>query len=662
MTEVPSQIPENLTNPEGTTRLSNMLAERLKQAGNASYKTPDEDDLEYKLVKDRLVTQKRGFLGLGKTPMKIDPDELWTITHAALPQKEAEIYYEAIRRAQLKTYDLPQTEGQTADKIHKEITSNPDKYQLYQLNQRQFIVGKYAALSLLDEIIDEEEAKEKEGMVEVKPYVELSLSVGKTKGKERSINQDNVGYVHPDTPKAAQEKQIPFTEERANQLAKGIILAVADGIGGLKSGEVASGLAITKVADSFIETKSIPYPPNFLEEALIIANQAVYRPEGPEQMGTTLAVALIKGNDLYIAHVGDSRVYLLRNGELSRLTKDHSARERVNSQSPQNFITEAIGIEPELENIIPDKVNGPYPLKKGDQILLCTDGLWGPLKDKAIAKILAESKNPEDAVRRLTEAAQKAGGTDDIGLAVAKVEKLIEGKKVKLQGTQPNPEPAEQSHLLPQIVSQLRQLRKKPEGETYAASWERRDTINELEKKLEELLNLPETREVNFTPLVDLGRQLSGSTDQQVMLLKRLFASVPKELQEELIKKIDFIRENPDKSLELNGFNRLIEKAAGLTEDDNMQIYNARLNYNSALSAYEDALENPETTDEEIINRFKEANTTGVNFIREEEGYYQKIQDYIENLAQQAGIRINYAGNMTGGNLFGNLFEEISQT
>ncbi len=775
MREIPSQIPESLTvqTPDQITRISNMLAEELKQAGDASYKTPEEDKREYDYVRNKIDSRnKKGFLGLGrKRKPEItdivdinDPDELWVITHTLYPKNQAEIAYQTVRKAQVMAVGgkIPEGEEWNAEKIHQTLISDPENYRLDLLNQRQLLFGQHAALPLLLKIMDEVTTPEEEGMVELEPFAKIDLFASKVRGTERSINQDSVGYVHPDTPEAA-----PFTEEKIRNLAKGTILAAADGVGGLRSGEIASNTAIEQVLYKFAQEDMVS-PPEFLVNALNKANKAVYKPEQSERMGTTLVVAIIQGHELYIAHAGDSRVYLLRKGALNRLTTDHSERERTDPRAAQNFITEAIGVEPDLRDVRSDKVHGPYRLEKGDQILLCTDGLWGPLPDNTIAKILSKSKNPEDAVRELIKKAQNAGGTDDIGLAVAKIEELVKGKKVKIEPApnQPTPgEPASIEETIPDerdlvglakpeettiepltypvptepettnpatefvprrmiwknagsdipvqvtgiagtsgdgriyyivegsntalpadelieepenvrarvsdIVLRLRQLvAVTPKEETVTEQENRENEKIDLEAELSQVLNLAEDESiVTFVIENKHSNNLDSfrfpferwnysaekpPSDQQIALLKRMFASAPQDLQESLSNYMKGIQEgqssNEDESSTID---RIIKEADA--DRSFIPLQDKALNeyYNAAIE-YISILRNPQSTQEEIIQAFKNGIKTTITYLKLNNLIEQHKKDYLEDLAQKAGLKINY-----GKNLSNNLLEEI---
>jgi PPM family protein phosphatase len=214
-------------------------------------------------------------------------------------------------------------------------------------------------------------------------------------------------------------------QRQANEdsyFAKPPLFAVADGMGGAQAGEVASRIAAgafergPRNDDASAEGQ--------LEEIAQQANRKIHRLAQEDSsragMGTTLTAALVKNDEVAFGHVGDSRAYLLRNGELKRLTKDHSLVEELRRQGrlteeqaeehPQrSIITRALGPEPSV-NV--DTMT--FPARDGDVFLLCSDGLTTMVSDDEIRDILVNSKNLRNAVNRLVEAANRGGGRDNI--------------------------------------------------------------------------------------------------------------------------------------------------------------------------------------------------------------------------------------------------------
>jgi PPM family protein phosphatase len=208
------------------------------------------------------------------------------------------------------------------------------------------------------------------------------------------------------------------------------LFAVADGVGGHQAGEVASQTAVETLRDSFTEPNT-----ESLVEAVKQANRAVWEmaEANAEQrgMGTTLtALAVIdeEGEErLAVVNVGDSRVYLLQQGELEQLTEDHSLVEQLVREGqltpeeahvhPQrSIITRALGLEPEVE--VDSWQLIPY---RGDRMLLCSDGLTNEVTDTRIATALRSITDPEEAARELVSQARAHGGSDNITAVVVDV-------------------------------------------------------------------------------------------------------------------------------------------------------------------------------------------------------------------------------------------------
>ncbi|MGH2710662.1 MAG: Stp1/IreP family PP2C-type Ser/Thr phosphatase [Actinomycetota bacterium] len=204
-------------------------------------------------------------------------------------------------------------------------------------------------------------------------------------------------------------------------IAEEPLFAVADGMGGHQGGEVASSLALETVAKR----------QGNLEQRVQEANAAVFaraaKDPGLSGMGTTLTILLADGDVLRMAHVGDSRAYMLRDGQLRRLTKDHTVVERLVDEGkltaeeaeihPQrSILTRALGVDQALH--VDQAEIEPKP---GDRILLCSDGLTGMVGEDRITEILSASKSPQAAADALVEAANEAGGQDNITAVVIDV-------------------------------------------------------------------------------------------------------------------------------------------------------------------------------------------------------------------------------------------------
>ncbi len=209
-------------------------------------------------------------------------------------------------------------------------------------------------------------------------------------------------------------------------LARPGVLAVADGMGGALAGEVAAQVAVEAVAGL-----AAPVTAEDVRHALQAANRAIRRmaSEDPDKagMGTTLTAAMLTEGRLDVVHVGDSRAYLWRDGELRQLTEDHSvvaelvrrgslSAEDAEHHPHRNVITRALGAEAE---VVTDTVS--EPLRDGDVVLLCSDGLSSYVAQRDIAGVLAAAGTLREAAAALVERANAAGGTDNVTVVLARV-------------------------------------------------------------------------------------------------------------------------------------------------------------------------------------------------------------------------------------------------
>lgn len=236
-------------------------------------------------------------------------------------------------------------------------------------------------------------------------------------GCQREDNEDS--YIYWESP-----EDVVFA--RLGRLA-----VVADGMGGCEGGQFASRIAVDTVQDSYSSAQEGD-PQELLLEAVRLANMRVMENAQANPalhgMGTTLTAAAIVGGTLYFAHVGDSRLYLLREGSLRAVTRDHTLVARLiesgvirpedaDSHPQKHVLTAAVGV---VEEISADFTPEPIALEKSDVLLLCTDGLWGQMTDAEITAILRSNK-PEPAARALVQLAKDRGGPDNITLLVMRV-------------------------------------------------------------------------------------------------------------------------------------------------------------------------------------------------------------------------------------------------
>lgn len=232
----------------------------------------------------------------------------------------------------------------------------------------------------------------------------------------------------------------------------GVLLVVADGMGGLNAGEIASSLAVEGVKEFFAPDRLPPTldgqnPGELLTACILYANDKIVeharRNTEAEGMGTTLAVAWILGNTLYVGWCGDSRCYLLRGGQIRQIGKDHSyVQELIDKQlitdeeaffhPNKNIITQSLGDVGRPP--VPECTHAP--LEPGDRILVCSDGLNSMLHDYEIAPLLAAGDISTTA-RALVDAANDAGGHDNITVVIGELEGVAVQQPVHTHA--PNP-------------------------------------------------------------------------------------------------------------------------------------------------------------------------------------------------------------------------------
>jgi protein phosphatase len=240
-------------------------------------------------------------------------------------------------------------------------------------------------------------------------------------GKVRPSNEDNYGF----------------------DLRHGVFV-VCDGMGGHAAGEVASKLAVDTVLSYFRDKEPLaadasladaPLGAQMLSDAVNKANETILEyvdgHASTSGMGTTLVAARFAEGKFTIAHVGDSRIYLLRGGSLLQLTEDHSlvmeqvrrgilTMEEAKKSASQHIITRALGTD---DNSPPDLAE--FPAEEGDVLLLTTDGVLRHLEDEEIHQILADTKPLQAACDRLIDCALEAGGEDNATSVLIRV--FVEG-------------------------------------------------------------------------------------------------------------------------------------------------------------------------------------------------------------------------------------------
>jgi serine/threonine protein phosphatase PrpC len=241
----------------------------------------------------------------------------------------------------------------------------------------------------------------------------------------RQNNEDSFGYWE--------------SEDDREFLRKGRLAVVADGMGGYEGGQEASRLAVETVVAVYRDFAGDD-PQQALIEALQAAHDSIrqysFAHPALRGMGTTCtAAAIVRSGDgvaeydaLYYVHVGDTRLYLIRDGEITRVTRDHSyvgrlvesgmiSAEEAETHPQRNILTAALGTNPDL---ILDSPGHPEPLRPEDVLLICSDGLWGQVRDVEILDAV-ENKSAEQAGRELIELARERGGPDNITVEILRL-------------------------------------------------------------------------------------------------------------------------------------------------------------------------------------------------------------------------------------------------
>ncbi len=233
-------------------------------------------------------------------------------------------------------------------------------------------------------------------------------------GNVRKTNEDEVLFVRP--------------HDTTIRRDKGVLGIVADGMGGHNCGEVAARMAVETISEQFFTSKGDDLLKG-LAKAVDKANGNIFGLAQSDAthkgMGTTCVVAALRGKELCLAHVGDSRAYKVSARGISQLTKDHTyvqslfdqgiiSEEEKDSHPEKNYITKALGTR---KQVIPDVFRVPALFESDDRLLLCTDGLYDYLSAEEIYGIVLREK-PSEAARIMIEMAKNRGGHDNMSLLI----------------------------------------------------------------------------------------------------------------------------------------------------------------------------------------------------------------------------------------------------
>jgi len=242
-------------------------------------------------------------------------------------------------------------------------------------------------------------------------YAELS-----SPGPARDNNEDFVGFWQPQT----------LEEKRSH----GAVAVLADGVGGLDRGEVASRMAVETSLTAFREAPEGKTPQQLLTQMFNEANLAVYdkgmENHGKARMATTLSIAVLRNDEIVVGNVGDSRVYLVRKGEIRQLSTDHSyvgmqqkfgliSEQDAKTSEHRNVLTRSVGHEPVIRIDVEETT-----AFKGDRVVLCSDGLYAYVADSEIADIVSRY-SPAQACRQLVALAEQRGTDDNLSIQVVQI-------------------------------------------------------------------------------------------------------------------------------------------------------------------------------------------------------------------------------------------------
>ena len=237
-------------------------------------------------------------------------------------------------------------------------------------------------------------------------------------GRKREHNEDNMAYVIPKDPQVMAKK--------------GALFIVADGMGGHAAGEVASEIAVDTVSNVYYQDDSDDIAFSLLH-AIKRTNALIHQRAAENMlrsgMGTTCVAAVLRGNMAYIANVGDSRAYIVRNGKVKQVSQDHSwvaeqvragllTEDQARTHAQRNVITRCLGTQADVEiDVFPEQ------MEEKDALVLCTDGLSGLVSDDEIRRIVDQS-GPQDSVYHLVQRANENGGPDNITAIVVSVQEV----------------------------------------------------------------------------------------------------------------------------------------------------------------------------------------------------------------------------------------------
>jgi protein phosphatase len=297
----------------------------------------------------------------------------------------------------------PKTDGSLS--TNSEITTPTDKASTTPISELRQAIAAYQNRKPLD-------------------LPQLIVGCGQSTGRQREHNEDALFSLT--TTLVSDSSQFPFG-----------LYIIADGMGGHQHGEIASGVAVRALADFVLNKLYIPLLSStgaqpdesiqeVMQEGVMVAHRSIIKEV--QGGGTTLTAALVFGNQITITHVGDSRAYIIHaDGKLETITHDHSLVARLEELGqitseeaaihPQrNVLYRALG---QGEPFEPDV--STYPVPSAGYIVLCSDGLWGIVQELEIYDLITAAPDPPQACQMLVDAANNAGGPDNISVILIKV-------------------------------------------------------------------------------------------------------------------------------------------------------------------------------------------------------------------------------------------------
>jgi len=247
------------------------------------------------------------------------------------------------------------------------------------------------------------------------PMLDIEFAEASDCGLVRPHNEDFVGHSVPENPQHAR--------------TRGWVFVLADGVGGQDRGEVASRLAVETLLAECAQSPAAENSAAMFSRSIQIANSRVYE-AGHGSIATTLVACTLRFDRATVAHVGDSRCYLIRHGRARRLTRDHTA---LNEQSKLNPFSAGESQRAMMRSVLSRSVGfnlfvapeiSEHHVIPGDLLLLCSDGLHGAVSDHDIARIATSAANLSEATRQLIKIANQNDGGDNVSVQLIRVKEV----------------------------------------------------------------------------------------------------------------------------------------------------------------------------------------------------------------------------------------------